>query len=166
MRELLKLPVLALGVWLGMAALPVAHSDMDEGMIVLMHDNMKSADPEKYEWKMAGAVPYGMRVVMLYGDPTKPGPFVFRARVSSGYKLPPHTHPDERMVTVLKGTYWSGVGERFNRRGTHEFPAGAMYVTKANVPHFAWAQNEVIIQEMGTGPDAGIHYVNPEDDPR
>jgi hypothetical protein len=166
MRYLLKLPVLALGLSLGMAALPIAHSDMDEGMVVLMKDVLNSADPDKMPWKRYNSVPYGMRIVMMYGDPSLPGPFIFRARMVSGYRLPPHRHPDERNVTVLKGTYWSGTGEKFDRMAMTEFPVGSMYVTKANVPHFAWAQTEVVIQEMGTGPDAGITYVNPDDDPR
>jgi len=35
------------------------------------------------------------------------------------------------------------------------------------VPHFSWAETEVIIQEMGMGPVTNpIEYVNTADDPR
>ncbi|MGH8677400.1 MAG: cupin domain-containing protein [Burkholderiales bacterium] len=166
MRAAFKLPALALGFSLGLAALPIAHGDIDDDMKVMMTGNFVTADPENIIWEKNKSTPYGMRIVMLYGDPTQAGPFIFRAKMPSGYKLPPHRYPDERIVTVMKGTYWSGVGERYNPMKMHEYEAGAFYITKANVPHYSWARTEVIIQEMGTGPNTGIEYVNPDDDPR
>lgn len=161
-----KLMVLA-GLSLGLVALPVAYSEGEsEGMTVLMNGNFVTADPENIKWSLNKTVPYGMKSVMLYGDPSQPGPFIFRAKFPSGYKLPPHRHPDERTVTIMKGIYWSGVGERYNPMVMKEFQVGAFYVTKANVPHFSWARTEVIIQEMGMGPESGIEYINPDDDPR
>ncbi len=113
------------------------------------------------------SVPDGMQMVMLYGHPSQPGPYIFRAKIPSGYKLPPHKHPDERTVTVLKGTYLAGVGERYDPTTMKALQVGAFYITKANVPHYAGARTEVLIQEMGTGPlEKPIEYVNPDDDPR
>lgn len=166
MQPSFRLPALTLGVSLGLAALPIAHGDAERDMTVLMESNYVATNPETLTWERNKSTPWGMRIVMLYGDPKMPGPFIFRAKMPSGYKLPPHTHPDERIVTVLKGTYWSGVGERYDPMKMKEFQAGAFYITKAKVPHYAWARTEVIIQEMGTGPNAGIDYVNPDDDPR
>ena len=160
--------VLAAGISLGLVALPVAHGEGDE-MTVKMNGNFVTADPENIKWVPNKSAPYGMQLVLLFGDPSQPGPYIFRAKMPSGYKLPPHKHPDERIVTVLKGIYWSGVGERYNPMVMKEFQAGAFYTTKANVPHFAWARTEVIIQEMGTGMEPGakgIEYINPDDDPR
>ncbi len=162
----LKLPALAFGAMLGMAALPTAYSDMDSGMKVLMRSAYAIEDKEGLKWERNMATPWGMRTVMLYGDPTKPGPYVFRAKMPSGYKLPPHRHADARTVTVLKGVYWSGVGEQYDAMKMHEFEPGAYYITEAEVPHYAWARQEVIIQEMGMGPNSDIRFVNPEDDPR
>jgi quercetin dioxygenase-like cupin family protein len=157
-----------MGLALGLVALPLAHGDGDsDGMTVLMNGNFVTADPENIKWVANKSVPHGMQMVMLYGSPSQPGPYVFRAKMPSGYKLPPHKHPDERSVTILKGTYWSGVGERYNPMVMKEFQAGAFYITKANVPHYAWARTEVILQEMGTGPlEKPIEYINPDDDPR
>jgi hypothetical protein len=154
-------------LYLGVLALPVAHGD-GEGMTVLMNGNFVTADPENIKWTPNKSVPNGMQMVLLFGDPSQPGPYIFRAKMPSGYKLPPHKHPDERIVTVLKGIYWSGVGERYNPMVMKEFEAGAFYTTKANVPHFSWARTEVIIQEMGTGGSSAksIGYVTPDDDPR
>jgi hypothetical protein len=166
MQVAFKSLMLAAGMSLGLTAGPLAHSD-GEDMAVKMNGNFVTSDPENIKWVANKSAPYGMQMVMLYGDPAQPGPYVFRAKMPPGYKLPPHKHPDERSVTVLKGTYWSGVGERYNPMAMKEFQAGAFYVTKPNVPHFAWARTEVIIQEMGQGPqEHSIEYVNPDDDPR
>jgi hypothetical protein len=167
MRVRLRLLPAAVGFALGIAAFPVAHGEADKDMTVVMRDNFVSADPEKVKWVSNKSTPGGMMLVMIYGDPSKPGPYIFRARMASGYKLPPHRHPDERIVTVLNGTYWSGVGEQYDPMKMNEYQPGAFYITKANVPHFAWARTEVIIQEQGMGPvENGITYVNLDDDPR
>jgi len=119
-------------------------------------------------WKENKLVPAGMMMVMVHGDPSKAGPYVFRAKIPAGYKLPPHRHPDERSVVVLKGTYWSGAGENYDRAGMKKFTPGHYYVTDANTPHFAFAETDVIIQEMGVGPVvvSPIEFVHTEDDPR
>ena len=162
----LKVPALALGFALGVAALPTAFSDMDSGMTVLMRTPYVAEDKGTMKWERNMSTPWGMRTVLLYGDPTQPGPYVFRAKMPSAYKLPPHRHSDRRTVTVLKGTYWSGVGEQYDAMKMHQFEPGAYYITEPEVPHYAWARKEVIIQEMGMGPNSDIRYVNPEDDPR
>lgn len=166
MRLSLALPAAALGFSLITAALPIAHSDMHGGMTILMKSNFVMADPDSLKWERNKSTPWGMRLAMLYGDPSQPGPYIFRAKMPSGYKLPPHRHADTRTVTVLKGTYWSGVGEQYDALKMHEFGPGSFYITEAEVPHYAWARQEVIIQEMGTGPNSDIRYIDPEDDPR
>ena len=168
MEGSIKKLALVAGVFAGLLGLPAAHGEGEnDGMTVLMTGNLVTADPENIKWVPNKSVPHGMQVLLLYGNPSEPGPYVFRAKMPSGYKLPPHKHPDERSVTVLKGTYWAGVGERYNPMVMKEFTSGAYYVTKANVPHFSWARTEVFIQEMGTGPvEKAIEYMNPDDDPR
>jgi hypothetical protein len=168
MEVSIKKVALAAGLSLGLLALPVAYGEgQNDGMTVLMTGNLVTADPEHVKWERSKSTPYGMQIILLYGDPSKPGPYMFRAKMPSGYKLPPHRHSDDRTVTVLKGIYWAGVGERYNPMVMKELQAGAFYTTKANVPHFAWARTEVFIQETGMGPvEKPIEYVNPDDDPR
>lgn len=124
-------------------------------------------EPGQERWTPNTSVPPGMDMMMIYGHPTKPGPFIFRARVPAGYQLPPHVHPDARIVTVIKGTYYSAAGENFDESKLRAFPPGSFYSTPAGTPHFAATRDEeVIIQEMGFGPGSGIRYVHPQDDPR
>ncbi len=119
------------------------------------------------KWIVNPTVPPTMQMMMIYGAPNKPGPFIFRAKFPPGYKLPPHRHPDVRTVTVLKGTYYSAIGDTFDESKLQAFPAGTFYFTPANTGHFSVTKDEeVIIQESGEGPESGIKYVNPGDDPR
>lgn len=119
------------------------------------------------KWIVNPTVPPTMQFMMIYGAPNKPGPFIFRAKFPPGYILPPHKHPDTRTVTVLKGTYYSAIGDTFDESKLQAFPAGTFYFTPANTGHFSATKNEeVIIQESGEGPQSGITYINPSDDPR
>lgn len=91
----------------------------------------------------------------IYSDPAKSGPHAFRVRAQAGHRLAPHTHPDERTVTVLSGTYWSEVGKSFADDKLQAFPAGSFYVIPAGVPHFsAVLDGEVEFQEAEVGPSA------------
>ena len=85
------------------------------------------------------------------GAPNLPGPFIFRAKFPPGYILPPHKHPDARTVTVLKGIYYSAIGDTFDETKLQAFPAGTFYSTPADTPHFSATKDEVIIQESGKG---------------
>ena len=131
-------------------------------------NGMTTVIPGDKKWEKAGkTMPYGMRVMYIYGDPTKPGPYIFRIRVPTAYRLPPHKFPDDRIVTILKGIWWTGVGDRYDPFKMDEYNAGTFYVTKAGTPHFDFARTEVILQIMGFGPvENPIEYLNPDDDPR
>ena len=128
---------------------------------------MPSVPLGEENWLVNPTVPPTMQFMMIYGAPNKRGPFIFRAKFPPGYKLPPHKHPDMRTVTVLKGTYYSAIGDTFDESKLQAFPAGTFYFTPANTGHFsATKDEEVIIQESGEGPESGIEYINPSDDPR
>ena len=119
------------------------------------------------EWKDAKSIPPGAKMLVIYGSPDKPGPYIFRVLFPAGYKLPAHRHPDQRTVTVLKGNYWSAVGETFEKEKLRKFGPRDFYITEPGVPHFSWAETDVVIQEMGIGPvSQTIEYVNAAEDPR
>jgi quercetin dioxygenase-like cupin family protein len=148
---------------LGVAA--VHQAGAEDGMRVLMKDG--DAPGSNLQWTEPKAIPAGTRMIMVYGNPGEPGPYIFRVRFPAGYKLPPHRHTDRRQVTVLEGSYWSAAGETFEQDKLKRFGPRDYYITEGNVPHFAWAETEVLIQEAGFGPISNpIQYVRPEDDPR
>jgi hypothetical protein len=139
-----------------MSAGPLAHGDLEP---------MVNVFPADLRWANPPSIPRAIELAVVYGDPSKPGPYVFRARMPAGTRLPAHRHPDERWVTVLVGTYRSAVGERLDADSATEYPTGSFYVTPANAPHYSIAVTDVIVQEQGVGP-SGIAYVHAEDDPR
>jgi hypothetical protein len=134
--------------WLACLLLFLAGSELarSEGLPGLL--------PEQIQWTQRRHAP-DVFYAGIYGDPAKPGPYAFRVRAQAGHSLPPHTHADERTVTVLSGTYWSGVGESFDEGRLIAYPAGSFYVIPAGVPHFsAVLSGEVLFQEAGVGPSS------------
>jgi quercetin dioxygenase-like cupin family protein len=118
-------------------------------------------------WKDATSIPAGAKMIIVYGNPKEKGPYVFRVKFPAGYKVPAHKHEDGRTVTVLQGNYWSGVGDAFEQSKLTKFTPGSFYTTAAGVPHFSWAETEVVIQEMGQGPISNpIEYIDASLDPR
>lgn len=112
------------------------------------------------------SLPPGSRMAVLVGDPSKRGvPYVFRAKLPDGYKVPPHWHPSDENVTVLKGTLLVGKGAKFDRPAMEELPAGSFMRMPKAMRHFAMAKGETILQLHGVGPFE-INYVDPADDPR
>jgi hypothetical protein len=157
---------LTINPWIAAAALAVslaapAQAQQDTSGIT-------TVVPGSQKWEPAGKeMPRGMRVMPIEGDPSQPGPYVYRVRVPSGYQWPPMKFSDERTTTILKGKLWYAEGERRDPKQMQELEAGSMVKTPANTAHYQWARTEVILQITGTGPlETPVTYVNPEDDPR
>jgi len=111
-------------------------------------------------------LPPGAQTAVVEGDPAVKGrPFVIRAKMSDGYRVPPHWHPTDENVTVLSGTLMAGTGDKFDQASMTALTAGGFSNMKANLRHYVQAKGETVIQVHGVGPFA-ITYVNPADDPR
>jgi quercetin dioxygenase-like cupin family protein len=122
--------------------------------------------PQDIKWSPASAsIPKGAEAVVLSGDPSKEGPFVLRLKFPANYQIAPHTHPVTEAVTVISGTFRIGTGETANKDKTQSLPAGSFYSYSPGMPHFAFAEEETVIQLSTVGPWA-LTYVNPKDDPR
>jgi hypothetical protein len=122
--------------------------------------------PDDVKWGPAPpALPAGAKFAVLSGDPGKAVPFVIRAKLPDGYKVPPHWHPTDENVTVIEGTFMAGKGDKFSTDASEALPAGSFVKMPREMHHFAWAKGETIIQVHGIGPFE-IHYVNAADDPR
>ena len=90
---------------------------------------------------------------LLFGDPSKPGPYVVRLKWLPGNMSRPHFHPNDRFFVVLSGTWWVGTGEKFDPDRTVPMPAGSYVVHYGGKVHFDGAKNEeTVIQVWGMGP--------------
>ena len=123
--------------------------------------------PEAIKWQPFPAGGPGAKLAVLSGDPQKSAPFVIRIRQPAGAKIPPHWHPTEEHVTVIKGMLFLGMGEKAQKRAARAFSPGSYLLLPRKMPHFGWAggKGETIVQVHGMGPFQ-IVYVNPADDPR
>lgn len=104
----------------------------------------------------------GIKIMVLEGDLRKPGPYVIRVKFSPGTMSMPHSHPEDRLCTVIKGTWWSGTGPDFRPDATEPLPAGSYMKHPAGEAHFDGAKDEeVIVQIAGIGP-SGTAFIRPE----
>jgi quercetin dioxygenase-like cupin family protein len=148
----------ALAIWSGAQARDNKGQDADKGHVMVRPDDIK--------WGPAPpALPAGAKIAVLSGDPSKAGAYVLRAKFPDGYKVPPHWHPTDENVTVLKGTFMAAKGEKFDAEVSEALPAGSFVCMPKDMRHFAWAKGETIIQVHGIGPFE-FNYVNAADDPR
>jgi quercetin dioxygenase-like cupin family protein len=122
--------------------------------------------PEEIDWKPFPAFPPGVRLAVLIGDPTQPGPYVIRVKAPLGAKLMPHRHPEDRIYTVISGVFYIGLGEKFDGDKVKAYPPGSVIVLPGNMWHFHWAKSgEYVSQVNAIGP-LGLEYQDPRDDPR
>ncbi len=104
----------------------------------------------------------GIDMMKVYGDPSQPGVYVIRARFKPGVMTMPHFHREDRMATVLKGTWWTGTGTEFKPDSTHPVRPGGYMMHPAGEAHFDGAKKEeVVLQLVGVGP-SGTTFVRPE----
>ncbi len=131
-----------------------------------MHDDHIMVMPNDINWGDAPAsLPAGAQAAVIEGDPTKEGLFTLRLKVPANYKIMPHWHPVDEHITVLKGSAYMGMGDRYDEKSAMKMVNGAFAVMKTGTKHYFFTTEECIIQLHGLGP-WGITYVNPMHDPR
>jgi quercetin dioxygenase-like cupin family protein len=128
--------------------------------------DFKSILSEDVDWKSFSQFPPSVRLAVVVGQPSEPGPYTIRVKVPHGERLMPHKHPEDRVYTVISGVFYIGLGEEFDADKLQAYPPGAVIVLPGNTPHFHWAKSgEYITQVTAIGP-LGLEYLNPKDDPR
>jgi len=132
----------------------------------LAADDHKLITSQEVKWTAAPpSIPPGAQAAVLYGDPAKEGLFALRLKLPKGYHIPPHTHPKPEVVTVISGTFRLGMGEKADPGKGKALPAGSFFALSPGMAHFAYADEETVVQLNSIGP-WGLTYVNPADDPR
>lgn len=122
--------------------------------------------PADLKWAPLPSMPKGAQIAVLHGSPAKPGLFTIRVKLPANFKLPVHSHPDERVRTIISGTYYSAIGDQVDSSKLMAFPTGTLSYVPPKVWQFAETRDEeVVFQITGIGP-TGIDYLNAADDPR
>jgi len=95
-------------------------------------------------------LPEGGRVL---GDPSQPGMYVVRNLFRAGRGSRPHFHDQDRYITVIKGTWWTGEGDVYRPETMIPIKEGGFMFHPAGYHHYDGARDEdVIVQIMGMGP--------------
>ena len=96
--------------------------------------------PDQIDWK--GRPGSSSQTATVFGDPSKPGLYVQLLKRGPNDWSQPHSHPNDRYLTVLKGTMLIGTGAKFDPKNTVALGPGSLIKDFANQVHYD-----------GTGPD-------------
>jgi quercetin dioxygenase-like cupin family protein len=122
--------------------------------------------PDQIKWgEGPPALPPGIKMAVLAGDPGKAGLFVVRIKFPAGYKIPAHWHPTDENLTVLSGTFSMGMADKLDPAKAKAFPPGSFISMPAKTHHFAMAKAETVVEMASMGPFV-VNYLNPSEDPR
>ncbi len=166
LRRVMSVAALVGVALLGVTARP-ALGDAGAGPVTASGHDHHVAHGDGLTWGPAPAVfPPGAQMAVLQGDPSRAGEiFTVRLRFPNGYVIPPHTHPTDEHVTVIKGRFQVGLGDDFD---PHAFlptlGQGDFITAPAHASHFARARGRTEVQVHAIGPFQ-LDYVHPEDLP-
>ena len=122
--------------------------------------------PSDVKWTDAPSIGSGAKLAVLEGDLKLAEPFTMRLKLPADFKIAAHTHPAHERVTVLSGTFYLGIGKKFEPAKATAYPAGSLAVIPSGTHMFAFTTDqETVVQLNGIGP-WGIDYLNPGEDPR
>ncbi|MDR3741782.1 MAG: alpha/beta fold hydrolase [Terracidiphilus sp.] len=107
----------------------------------------------------------GIQTVVLKGSPDQAGVYTIMLRVPAHTRIQAHSHRDDRIATVISGTWRIGYGSSFDEAKLKALPPGSFYTEPPGQAHFAeTADQPVVVQITGFGPSS-TDYVERANDP-
>jgi quercetin dioxygenase-like cupin family protein len=101
--------------------------------------------------------PAGPSSAYVIGSTQQHGLYVITALYPFGLKSKPHVHPDQRIMTVISGTFYAGTGDHFDENRVRALKPGSILIIPPNTLHWGWARDgDVVVQEVGVGPTGTI----------
>ena len=108
----------------------------------------------------------GVHTKILAGAPPAAGFYSILLFVPPHTTIQAHSHRDDRMATVVSGTWHFGYGTHFDETALKTLPVSSVYSEPGGVDHFAQtADDPVVVHISGFGP-TDTRYFNPADDPQ
>ena len=105
----------------------------------------------------------GCELAAVSGDPNSDGvPFVIRLRCTAGTVIPAHWHPTDENVTVMKGAFLVGMGDKYDETKLQTMNPGNFVSMPKEVRHYAQSKTDTVAQVHGVGPFK-VNWVNPAD---
>jgi quercetin dioxygenase-like cupin family protein len=103
-------------------------------------------------WAPAQGFPPGAQIAVLYGDPSKNGPFALRLKFPAGYEVATHSHSTDELLTIISGKARMAFGEKADEAHAQPLPAGAFMILPAGAWHRLWTDVETVVELHSTGP--------------
>jgi len=113
--------------------------------------------PDQIPWGPVNAA--GAQQAVVVGDLAKPGFYMVYNRWTKGNHFSrPHSHPNDRFIVVLQGTWWVGSGPNFDPANSSvPMPAGSFVTHYGKQVHWDGAKDEdTILLIMGEGPATSV----------
>jgi hypothetical protein len=105
---------------------------------------IRICEPDSIRWEFDR--PHGCKLALLEGDMCTPGvPFTYAFFMPDGVWFPPHHHPSDARVTVVKGTLLLGHGAKLDKAAARTIEVGSTAFVPAGLPHFEGSDGETII---------------------
>lgn len=96
--------------------------------------------------------PNGIQIAVLYGDPSKPGPFGVRLKIPAGLEIGSHSHSNAEYITVVSGKAKVSWGIKADVMGGDDMGSGAFFWMKSGEHHDLKALEETVVDLNSMGP--------------
>ena len=115
--------------------------------------------PAQVRWLTPPYYTDGRQRAQLYGDSNQGGAWIDRVKIPAGKHVGAHTHPQDELVTVIDGTWYVGMGEKYDPAKLKGYPAGSFVLIPADLPHFVAAKESAVIVQLSGGERFRTEYV-------
>lgn len=111
-----------------------------------------SIPPDQIHWmKMTDGSPRENAYVV--GARGKPGLYIELVKWPPHTTAKAHSHPDDRYVVVLSGTFYHGHGDKFDAAKLEKRSTGTFFTEPGGIAHFGATKDEgAVLYFVGTGP--------------
>jgi quercetin dioxygenase-like cupin family protein len=107
------------------------------------------------------------QIATVFGDSTKPGLYGIVIKWPPHATSRPHSHPNDRYVTVLSGTWWINTGAKYNPEASIPMKPGSFVIHHAGEIHYdATKDDPAMIYIVGMGPAPSIPREDPSTAPK
>jgi quercetin dioxygenase-like cupin family protein len=96
--------------------------------------------------------PQGLQIAVLYGDPSKPGPFAVRLKIPAGLEIGSHTHTNAEFVTIVSGNAKVSWGIKADVMAGDDLVPGSFFWMSGGDHHDLKAIDETVVELHAMGP--------------
>src|SRR5207248_5852563 len=92
------------------------------------------------------------KMSVLYGEPSRTGPFAVRFQLPAGYEAPDGLHSTDGYLTLVSGKAWLALGDGGYSSSAEALVPGAFASLAANERYRLWTNASSVVDLHATGP--------------